>query len=339
MIDGTQMKFSNTVIILVSLAGLFIGCASTGSKSDDPRGQYDVFLDGANGEGLHTAVADKKAAVSATDAHQKAQNAMASGDMDTALFYYVKAAEADTKDERALLGIATVHNQRGNYDLVALAYRMTVGLNPENVTATEGLGLELLRKGDRAEAKTWLLRAIALDPTRPRALSGLGIVSDLDRDFAAASAYYEFALELDPDSPKTLANYGYSRFLSGDLPGAERLYQRALERDADFAQARLNLGLLYARKGDISAAQTEFERVLSRSQTYNELGFILMTEKNYEQAEQLFQKAISSSPTFFPQANENLERVRALRASKEKTTPPAERTPTATLPKGTKAPD
>jgi len=333
------MKLSTTFFLLTTVSGLFSGCASTGTKSDDPRGQYDVFLDGANGETLHTAVADKKAAVSATDAHQKAQNAMTSGDMDTALFYFVKAAEADTKDEKALLGIAAVHSQRGNYDLVTLAYRITVGLNPENVTATEGLGLELLRKGDRAEAKTWLLRAISLDPARSRALSGLGIASDLDRDFATSSAYYEFALELDPDSPKILTNYGYSRYLSGDLPAAEHLYQRALEKDADFAPARLNLGLLYTRKGDISGAQAEFERVLSKSQTYNELGFILMTEKNYEQAEQLFQKAISSSPTFFPQANENLERVRALRASKEKATPPAERTPTATSPKETKAPD
>ena len=330
MNNGIAMRLTSAILPLIIVVGLFSGCASTGDNKGTSSGEYDVFLENDKGEAVRPPLADKKAALTASEAHEKAQSAMSNGDMDSALFFYVKALETDNKDEKALLGIAKVHSQRGNYDLVTLAYRMLLGINPESVTALEGLGLELVRKGERNEAKHWLLRTVALDPMRPRTFSGLGILSDMEKDFLAASSYYSYALELEPDSPKLLSNFGYSRFLAGDWTEAERLYHLALDKDAEFAQARLNLGLLFARKGDLAQAQSEFERVLTKPQSYNELGFILMTEKNYEQAEQLFQKAISSSPTFFLQANENLERVRALRATQEKTQAATEKAPIST---------
>lgn len=305
----TQPSYSIAIIGLVlSLAG----CAAVPSIHAGKKSEYEVFLE-PTAERLDKAKVAEKQTMTGADARILAQQAREQGDTDQALFYYVKALERDNKDIIALLAIAAIHADRGNTDLAVRAYTLALDVDEVNVAALEGMGVAMIRKARYEEAQGVLLRALAVDPRRPRLFNGLAVIADLSGDFATAAVYYRAALELEPNSVMLLSNFGYSRYLAGDWPQAESLYIEALGRDAGYSQTILNLGLLEARRGELFEAQQTLERVLAPPQAYNELGYILMLDKHYDQAEQLFQRAISSSPSYFAQAHANLAQLRALR--------------------------
>jgi len=255
-------------------------------------------------------------ALSIKEAKLKANAAMQAGDVDSALFYYVKVLEKNQKDEESLTAIATIHTKRGNNDLAILAYRMVLGENEEHQQALEGLGLALIRVNKFDKARLTLFRALRDNPQHAAIYNGLGVISDIQHFYSEARWFYGQSLKMQADSPITRTNIAYSYFLSGEWDKAEKLYRVVLERFPKHAQASLNYALLLARKGKLFDAMSNFERVLEKPQAYNELGYILMLDKKYTMAEQLFQKAISSSPSYFEKAYKNLERLRELKAKK-----------------------
>lgn len=126
------------------------------------------------------------------------------------------------------------------------------------------LGLAALNKGDLVKAKLNMTKAIELAPMVPYFHNHLGLVYLRERDFERAEACFKTAYQLDDR----------------------------------YSDALNNLGLLHLAKGDIAKAKELFLQVIA-DQLYpyphfaeTNLGKAFRLEKNYEEAEKHFRKAI-----------------------------------------------
>ncbi|MDX1810381.1 MAG: tetratricopeptide repeat protein [Gammaproteobacteria bacterium] len=312
----SNILFRLLFIIVISVS--FTGCASMSQWAKGKDSDYDFFLENKDG----TKVDTKEASIAsetkgAKEARMKATVALQQGDLDTALIYYVKALEHDDKDVEALNGIANIHFERGNNDLAILAYRMTLAEYPDNLDAKQGLGLSLVKANKYEEARFVLLNALADNPQRARIYNGLGVISDIQRYYEEARWFYARGLMIEENSPVLMTNLGYSYYLENKWDNAEKIYYKVLESHPNHIQAQLNLGLLKARQGELYDALSAFQKVLTEPQAYNELGYIMMLDNKYTMAEQLFNKAISASPSYFEKAHDNLEKLKELKAKRE----------------------
>jgi len=306
-----SLNFKYKIVLVIFIVLSVGGCA--GMPWSKTPGEYDFFLEDADGEkpaNIDDLESDQTKG--STEAKLKAKTALGQDDLDGALYYYVKALDHDPEDAESLVAIGAIHTKRGNIELAILAYRIVLGENSSNLPAQIGLGLSLIRVNKYGEARFTLLRALKDNPQKPRIYNGLGVISDIEHIFTEARWFYAQALKMSPDSPVTRTNIAYSYFLSNEWDNAEKIYKGVLNQFPKHAQASLNYGLLLARKGQIFDAQSQFERVLDKPKAYNELGYILMLDRKYTMAEQLFQKAISSSPTYFEKAYKNMEHLKEL---------------------------
>lgn len=234
------------------------------------------------------------------------------GDIDRALFEYVRALQWDPTKVEAHYRVGNIHSYKGNVDLAEVAYRKVLERTDKHAGALEGLGLIQLRKKNHQEAERLLLQAVTSDPKRWRAHNGLGVLADIRHDYAGAEAHYQTALIERPGLPMLLTNLGYSKYAAGEWNTAQSYFEQAVTKDPRYAKGWSNLGLLHVRKGHYNKAMGAFSNIMSESQASNSIGYLCMVEGKYGQAEQYFLEAIKQSPTFNEAAFRNLEKARAL---------------------------
>ncbi len=237
------------------------------------------------------------------------------GNMNDALYYYVKSLELDDKNMEVLAKIGQIHVRKGNYDLAEAAYNLALKLDNNNAHALEGLGIIQLNTGKQIEAYQSFREAVAIDASLWQANNGLGLIADKQGDYLSASQYYQAALKTKPNMPMLLNNLGYSKYLSGNYSDAIQLFDSVSKVDAKYESSWLNLGLVYARQGNDKAALEAFMHVLDEADAYNNLGYIDMMNDKTNAANEYFQKAISLSPSYHVLANENLKRLRSVEKS------------------------
>lgn len=315
-----RMKYALRILVVGTLAGpALLGCATQAPAAKTKPGQFN-FLMGAASDKNKANVEDKaqgEGPVTAATVHERAAGALQQGKLELALYYYVKALEFNPKDAAAFNAIAQIHEQRGNLELSTAAYRVVVQLEPDNLNAAQRLGLALVKLSRPKDAELHLQRVLMGDPSNVRALLGLAASADMRGDYEKSKPHYDRALAIEPNSPRVLNNYAYSRYLAGSWEQADELYQQLVRIAPNHPQAWLNYGLLQARRNRMQEALQSFQRVLPDAQAYNELGYVYLLDRRYEQAKQLFQQAISLSPTYFERANKNLQQVNALMSQQE----------------------
>jgi Flp pilus assembly protein TadD len=194
----------------------------------------------------------------------------------------------------ALLGAAQESTGENPED----SYRRGVALAPESALACMLYGSWLLRTGDLASARWWLLQAWAAAPgdwivagDLAQVDFSLGNVGDAEgwvvqavtahpnepeAWIALASFYIEndFHIEEDgipaarqavilaPTNDRALDLLGLGWFKTGDFPTAERFFLRALAQNPDSAGAHLHLGMCLREEGRLAEAKTEWEAAL-----------------------------------------------------------------------------
>lgn len=292
------------------------------------------LYDGANSV-LYQA---RKAESSAGQAMINAAAAYRAGDLDQALYQYLRAAELEPLRYDALVWVGRIHRERGNNELAELAFAEVLEKEPENVEALTELGflhlarrnedkalasLELALKLDQRRLgldreQTVSLAGLRVDAKSPLKLyNGLGVLADLRNDFPQAESYYRLALQIEPRSALVHNSQGYSYYLAGRWPEAERAYRRGIAYDDGYQPLWRNYGLLLARMGRYEEALSAFEHVGQRAGASNDVGYICMIEGNLIMAEQFFRSAIELSPDHYEAAWQNLNRLDQLRRMRQ----------------------
>jgi Tfp pilus assembly protein PilF len=118
-------------------------------------------------------------------------------------------------------------------------FGQALAANPNDASATGGLGLVMMREGRSAEATTLLRRAIALDPAQAPAWQ---------QALAGAAVTNQFA------NAQALSN-------RGDLPGAEQAYRALLARQPGNAGIKMALAGVLAREGNQEEANSLLAQV------------------------------------------------------------------------------
>jgi tetratricopeptide (TPR) repeat protein len=91
-----------------------------------------------------------------------------------------------------------------------------------------------------------------------------------------------------------------------DLPAAEADLRAALAV-APQPDAWRYLAYLQVRQHDTAAALASLLKIMDSARAYNEIGMVLLTMNSYSDARVYFTKAISASPTWYEEAQRNLD--------------------------------
>jgi Flp pilus assembly protein TadD len=296
----------------VSVAALCLalaGCATPQQPKSGQSGIYDALYDGKS----DVAYATELPVSSVAEAIALGDEAFRSGDLDKALFQYIRGLNLDGNNAEALFKIGLIHGTRGNNQLAEIAYRWALRTEPNHAGALGGLGILLMKQRKYEEATASLTAANRINPRMPGVHNALGILADMDRDYKRAQGHYETALSITKDSPEILNNLGYSRYLSGNRKGAIAAFQGALRIDPGYERAWRNLGLVYARDGRYDKALEAFGKVQDMPQAYNDVGFVAMLGGQLTDAESFFDEAMRLSPQYYELAGMNSERLRLLK--------------------------
>ena len=303
-----QMSFRRAglaIMIASALAPALIGCSTSPTKAAEDLGPYSSLYDGKS----DTAFATLMPVTSAPEALQRGDLALAQGDMDRALFEYIRALNFDDGNPTALYKIGVIHASRNNDQLAELAFRGAINADARNVGALTGLGVLLLKRRDYPGAKQYLEQAVAIDDRVVRAHNGLGVMADLERDYKTAQNHYQRALDASPGSPSLLNNLGYSRYMAGNWDGAITAFREALLNDPNYERAWRNLALVYTRQKRYDDAVEALTKIEDIPEAYNDVGYVAMLDGKLDKANDYFAEAKRLSPHFYALADTNQRRV------------------------------
>ncbi len=243
-----------------------------------------------------------------SDAMARAAEAWSSGDINRALFFYVRALQFDSEDAELLATIGKIQYSQNRPQMAVRAFSMALRIDPDNAMSLEGRGLILLAYDRDESAEIDLQKAVTITPGAWRAHNGLGMLADRRGEHLVATVHYDAALAIAPESAVVLNNRGYSSFLAGDYRSATADLHVAASRYG-YNRAWINLGAVYAREGRYIPAVDMYQKVLSEAETYNKVAEAAMANYDYETAQRLLEQAIYESPAFFPAAEENLSQL------------------------------
>ncbi|WP_175405037.1 tetratricopeptide repeat protein [Salinimonas lutimaris] len=251
------------------------------------------------------------------------------GELDKALVYYLKALESDPNNTQLTYRVAELNKQMGKPELALHMLQRVIAQQPNHSTALSEAAMLLLEMKEVNKATAYFIRVTELDQARlttsmmqagsykqldaqspVQAYNGLGVAYDLLGRYDDAKALYALCLERTPYSAMVLTNMGYSHYLSGDYALSVDTFHRAIDAEPAYTRSWTNLGLVYTRMGRYNKAFQTLRRVMDEAQAYNDLGYFLMLEQRYEEAEYFFEQAISTSPRYYEVAYENLNDVR-----------------------------
>jgi Flp pilus assembly protein TadD len=303
MTKGNGLKLT----LLLTMAMALVGCGSTPPVSmttTDSAGLRDSKTD--------LIFATEFPVTGKSDAMSRAAQAWSSGDIDRALFFYVRALQFDSEDVDLIATIGKIHYTRNRPGMAVRAFSLALRIDPDNAMSLEGRGLIFLANDRNELAEVDLQRAVGISPNAWRAHNGLGMLADRRGDHLIATMHYDAALAIVPESPVVLNNRGYSSFLAGDYRSATADLHLAAGQHG-YQRAWINLGGVYAREGRYIPAVDMYLKVLSEAETYNKVAEAAIANSDYETAQQMLEQAIYESPIYFPAAEENLSQLRLLK--------------------------
>ena len=306
------MNKLNTTVCLILCTLVTSGCASMSTNGAAPDDSSKNQANESTGlyEGEPEVVfATEFPVESAEEAVARADHALVQGDMDLALYMYVRAYDMDNENLHALMRIGGIHESRDNYELAKRAFTAVLQVDPTHPKALQSLGLIYLQAKRHDEALALLEQAVAWssffgDPTLWRAQNGIGVIADIRGDHDKAISAYDAALATNPNASSVLNNRGYSYYLEGQYQQATRDFVAAA--DLGLERAWLNLGLVQARQKKYSVAVHTMTRLVASEVAYNDVGYIAMRQGDLGIAESYFRKAIQISPRYFEAAQRSL---------------------------------
>jgi len=138
----------------------------------------------------------------AVQAYNRGTTYQQQGDLDRAIFYYLRAVENDDSFATAFFNLGIVYTSRRDFDLAKDAYRLALERQPDLVAARYNLAVLLTEQGEpeaAAEQYTLLLKA---HPDHAASHYALGLLyAGKAGTYGLARRHYEAFLRLEPEGP------------------------------------------------------------------------------------------------------------------------------------------
>ncbi|XP_064490379.1 protein O-mannosyl-transferase Tmtc3-like isoform X2 [Ornithodoros turicata] len=242
------------------------------------------------------------------------------GKFAEALRYFLKASSVQADDIGAHINVGRTYNNLLMYDEAEAAFWKAKDLlprpkpgepykariAPNHLNVFLNLANLISRNGTRLEeADSLYKQAISMRVDYIQAYINRGdILIKLNRTREAQDVY-ERALQLDSTNPDIFYNLGVVFLEQGKVDDALLYFNKALLLDPDHEQALMNSAILIQESGSAKLRSVAYQRLKfllqkgkRNERVYFNLGMLSMDDKNVEEAEDWFKKAIQVKQNF-----------------------------------------
>lgn len=242
-----------------------------------------------------------------------------SGNIKIARLYYQKAFDKAPESAEALSGIGLTLFQAGDFEGASLAYGRAVEVNPDYLPALLGAGRTARNLGENTKALELFNHALMLGSADPETMTEMAITYDNTGQAVLAEELYLKVTQKLNNQPSAYNNLGFNYLLQHKYPQAISALSRAMDLDPGSERIKNNLAAAMILNGEEPRALNLFSNSVGKAAAYNNVGYIHMTNHQWDKAEHAFLKAIDTSPVYYERANRNLQK---LRAAKDGSPPP-----------------
>jgi Flp pilus assembly protein TadD len=198
------------------------------------------------------------------------------------------------------------------YDDATTLFKAYTDSRPGNGWGFYMLGLSAWKSGDRVQAESAFVQALALDSTHVKSHLNLSRVLLEEGKTDSALVHIERAIALDSTSSEPLRLQGRAFEAQGKTDDAIVAYQHAIVKNDSDTWAMNNLGMLYVRVGryeDAIGPLARANEIEDKVATFrNNLGMALELTGRFEQSAEQYRAALAIEGTY-GKAVANLQRV------------------------------
>jgi TolB-like protein/Tfp pilus assembly protein PilF len=179
-----------------------------------------------------------------------------------------KALALDDRLAEAYTSLGGIEHSRYDYEAAEAAFKRSLELNPNYVTAYHWYAILLAEvSGKREEALELIKKAAELDPRSPIILQNVGAHYATVGRFDESLAWYRKSIEVDPDfSNGYFWIASHYRNPEGQLDEAVRWFRKGLSVDPGNPGYTFSLGLVFLDLGDLDRAEYWIERSIELAQ-------------------------------------------------------------------------
>lgn len=151
-----------------------------------------------------------------------------------------------------------------------------------------------------ADAEQAYKLAMGLDPEDARAYVGLGNTYFDQKRYSEAEVAFTHATQLDPDDSDALVALAYTKNAQESYTDSEQFALRAIALDANSYTAYVALGWSKFRRKNYQEAETAYRRAIALSpktpEIYSELSSVLMAQGRWQDDEPVLLEAVTLDP-------------------------------------------
>jgi Flp pilus assembly protein TadD len=238
------------------------------------------------------------------------------GNSQLSRLHFAFALQKNPDSVEALTGLGILAYQENKVGEAGNLFSLALEQAPENARAMLYLGKIAREQADLTTSLHWLNKAAELRPEDPEIVTELAITNDTigQEHLAYAEPLYRKVIELRPNSAAAHNNLGFNLLLQGRYAEAIEIFAKALAIAPQNARTKNNLATTYLLNNEKEKALALYEGSVGKAAAYNNLGYIYMTQGNWDQAEKAFKTALAINPVFYTKAQQNLERLNRLRS-------------------------
>jgi protein O-mannosyl-transferase len=189
-------------------------------------------------------------------------------------------------------------------------YKAALKINSNFILALCNLGLALYNKGNYDEAVLYFTKALKIDPQKTDARMNLANVLFIQGKYDESLSQYNETIKTDSQNADVHYNLAYVLFTQDNLEKAVLHYQEAIRINPKHEKAHYNLGNIKIKQGKTREAFAHFAEVVKIKpdyvQAYNKIGLILFKQGKFKKAKVFFLKAIQIDPNY-SEARKNLK--------------------------------
>lgn len=238
---------------------------------------------------------------------QRAEVASYAGEHRDALWQYMQILDKTPDDIDALNGAGESLLAADKAVRAEGYFVRALRQNPLDTRAREGRALSWLMQGSYAAAQKSLLNLVDDGVEHWRVWNALGIISDLFGEYENSITHYKKAIALSDNRAILQNNLGYSLMMNREFKVAEEVLLKALKLAPSNPRIVNNLALTIAWQGRYDEALQYLSLVMDEASANNNVGYVAYLNEQYDDAENMFRKAMRLKPSYYKRAAANLD--------------------------------
>ncbi len=236
---------------------------------------------------------------------KKAEKAVESGDLETALSIFMDSLKKNPNDMEALWHLGNINEEKQHYPEAIGYYSKLIEIGKETKLFTlfelyRRTGLLYKNIGRDQEALDNLFQAYQYVQSSKDVLENIAMIIYSQKYFHRALTYFDKTAQFLKNQPDFLRNYALCNIMIDRINDALNLLEESIRFDQNSLETRFIIAFVYFKNDGLQKSREFFEDIINseKSQLSNEqlyfsikiLFLIYFKNKNYDTARELFEQ-------------------------------------------------